>query len=189
MLRHQSTAEGVSYEIHPVAGDGRCLFRSVAAARALRGSSTTEKEQQQQLRHGQRLGEAEESAEADRLREAAVDELVRRRSEVEWFVEGNFDRYCQAMRQPRTWGGEPEILMLTHVLRAPIEVFIIENNLAAAAAAADDDDDATLRSIAHYGQDDYADALAAGEGVAVLFHGAGHYEALSPCEPPLLSKL
>jgi hypothetical protein len=54
---------------------------------------------------GQRLSEAAELLEADRLRGAAVDELVRRRAEVEWFVEGDFDRYCDAMRQPRAWWG------------------------------------------------------------------------------------
>ena len=36
--------------------------------------------------------------------------------EVEWFIEGDFDRYCETLRLPHTWGGEPEILMLTHVL-------------------------------------------------------------------------
>ena len=46
--------------MHPVTGDGRCLFRSVAAAVALRGAT------------GRRAGDAEELVEADRLRNAAV---------------------------------------------------------------------------------------------------------------------
>lgn len=195
----QSTTEGVTYEVHPVAGDGRCLFRSIAAARAVGVGSASPSGR------GRRHSEAEETEAADRLREAAVDELIKRRSEVEWFVEGDFDRYCETMRQPRTWGGEPEILMLTHVLRAPIEVFMNEKNVWGTPL---------LRSIAHYGADEYGAAAAAGGqqreesggegedegevevevegegegeggggGVAVLFHGAGHYEALlSVCE-------
>ena len=56
--------------MHPVAGDGRCLFRSVAAAMAIGGAAQ------------QRQSSADESAEADRLRDAAVDQLVERRAEV-----------------------------------------------------------------------------------------------------------
>ena len=179
VLRHRSTTAGegneesvsVSYEVHPVAGDGRCLFRSVAAARAVRGdSSTSSGGGGGGGGYGRRQSEAEESTEADRLREAAVDELIKRRAEVEWFLEGDFDRYCAAMRQPRAWGGEPEILMLTHVLKEPIEVFMMEET----------PDRGALRSIAHYGEDEYKGQE--GVGVAVLFHGAGHYEALSLCE-------
>ena len=182
VLRHRSTTAGegnegsvsVSYEVHPVAGDGRCLFRSVAAARAVRGDSSTSSGGGGGGAggggYGRRQSEAEESTEADRLREAAVDELIKRRAEVEWFLEGDFDRYCAAMRQPRAWGGEPEILMLTHVLKEPIEVFMMEET----------PDRGALRSIAHYGEDEYKGQE--GVGVAVLFHGAGHYEALSLCE-------
>jgi hypothetical protein len=73
-------------QVHPVVGDGRCLFRSVAAAVALRGET------------GHRAGDAEELVEADRLRNAAVDELVARRAELGWIIEGDFDRYCANMR-------------------------------------------------------------------------------------------
>ena len=61
----------------------------------------------------------------DSLRNSAVDELARRRTEVlEWFTDGEFDAYCADMRRPNAWGGEPEILMLTHVVKTPIEVFV-----------------------------------------------------------------
>ena len=69
-----------------------------------------------------------ETARADALRNAAVDELARRRTEVEWFIEGEFDAYCADMRRPNAWGREPEILMLTHVVKTPIEVFVSEPN-------------------------------------------------------------
>lgn len=173
------SVDGVSYEVYPVAGDGRCLFRSVAAAVALETGSTSD---------GTRLSDAEESAEADRLRAAAVDELVKRRTDVEWFIEGDFERYCRAMRVPSAWGGEPEILMLTHVLRAPIEVFMSAEERSTKAlgrGGLGGGGGGTLRSIAHYGRDEYGDAATdggGGGGIAVLFHGAGHYEALSKCE-------
>ena len=32
------------------------------------------------------------------------------------FLEGNFDSYVAHIRKPHVWGGEPEILMATHVL-------------------------------------------------------------------------
>jgi len=105
------------------------------------------------------------------------------------------------MRRAGAWGGETEILTLTHVLAAPIEVFMV--------------DAGALRSIGMYG-DEYggggggggggeggggvaaegdsgvaAEAsgggASGGSGIAVLFHGAGHYEALSICQP--MSKL
>ena len=145
--------DATSYEVYPVAGDGRCLFRSVAAATAIRAD-------------GARLSPDVETAEADRLRNLAVDQLLDgRRAEVEWFIEGDFDAYCDAMRRPIAWGGEPEILMLTHVLESPVEVFMPSP------------DARTVRSIGAYGADEYP-----GEGVAILFHGAGHYEALTPCD-------
>ena len=55
-----SAEPGGAFEVHPVAGDGRCLFRSVAVAVALRDG-------------GARPAPAEETREADRLRAAAVD--------------------------------------------------------------------------------------------------------------------
>lgn len=33
------------------------------------------------------------------------------------FIEGDFDTYVSRIRKPHVWGGEPELLMLQHVLR------------------------------------------------------------------------
>lgn len=33
------------------------------------------------------------------------------------FLEGDFDTYVVQMRQPHIWGGEPELLMASHVLQ------------------------------------------------------------------------
>ena len=154
-----SAGPGGAFEVHPVAGDGRCLFRSVAVAMALRDGDT-------------RPSPAEETREADRLREAAVDDLERRREEVEWFIEGDFEAYCASMRRAHTWGGEPEILSLARVLGVRIEVFVDERQ--------------RLRSIGVYGGDDDDvcddDERDETRPVAVVFRGAGHYEALARCD-------
>lgn len=93
------------------------------------------------------------------MRSAAVEELNERREETEWFIEGDFEQYCHRMKMSSTWGGEPEILMLTHVLTSPISVYM--------------ESEEGVRNIGRYG-DEYGDE----EDLAVLFHGAGHYEAL-----------
>ncbi|XP_073287410.1 ras-related protein RABA4d-like isoform X4 [Primulina huaijiensis] len=54
---------------------------------------------------------------ADELRARVADELVKRREETEWFIEGDFDTYVSFIRKPHEWGGEPELLMASHVLQ------------------------------------------------------------------------
>jgi OTU domain-containing protein 6 len=54
---------------------------------------------------------------ADELRTKVADEFVKRRSDTEWFLEGDFDTYVRHMRKPHVWGGEPELLMSSHVLQ------------------------------------------------------------------------
>ena len=122
---------------------------------------------------GARPAPAEETREADRLRAAAVDDLERRREEVEWFIEGDFEAYCASMRRAHTWGGEPEILSLARVLDVRIEVFVDERE--------------RLRSIGVYGGDDDDvcdddDVRDETRPVAVVSRGAGHYEALARCD-------
>ena len=48
-------------------------------------------------------------------------------SQLEWylsidfgqlrFIEGDFDAYVKRIQQPYVWGGEPELLMASHVLK------------------------------------------------------------------------
>ena len=33
------------------------------------------------------------------------------------FIEGDFDTYVSHIRKPHVWGGEPELLMASHVLQ------------------------------------------------------------------------
>jgi len=167
-VRDAETA--AAYEVHPVAGDGRCLFRSVAIALALH-------------RGEPRLSPTEETAEADRLRSAAVDDIRKRRDEVEWYIEGDFEAYCAHMRRPNAWGGEPEILSLARVLKITIEVFMADSRRQT-------DSPALVRSIAAYRADDVERREGEAEDVgssfsdriAVVFRGEGHYEALTKGE-------
>lgn len=131
-----------------IPGDGRCLFRSVGHGACLRSGKPAPSESlQKQL--------------ADELRARVADELIKRREETEWFIEGNFDNYVSQIRKPHVWGGEPELLMLSHVLRMPITVYMY------------DDKYGGLISIAEYGQEYGKD-----NPIRVLYHGFGHYDAL-----------
>ncbi|KAJ4710881.1 OTU domain containing protein [Melia azedarach] len=131
-----------------ITGDGRCLFRSVIHGAWLRaGKQSPSDSLQREL--------------ADELRARVADEFVRRRADTEWFVEGDFDKYVVQMRQPHIWGGEPELLMSSHVLKTPITVYMREKTYG------------SLKIIAEYGQEYGKD-----NPIRVLYHGYGHYDVL-----------
>ena len=147
-------SEKYSYVVHKIQGDGRCLFRSLVVSKSITDSDD-----------GVRiLTPQREIFEADNLREKTIEELMRRREELEWIIEGDFDEYCKQMRYFNAWGGEPEILVASHVLKRPIDV-----NLAPSRKGE------FVRKIGVYGEE-YSKN---GKAVHLLFHGAGHYEALS----------
>lgn len=136
------------YTITGIPGDGRCLFRSVAHGACIRaGKSIPNESLQREL--------------ADELRALVADEFIKRREETEWFIEGSFDDYVSQIRRPHVWGGEPELLMASHVLQMPITVYI------------DDDEAGGLITIAEYGQE-----YGKEDPIRILYHGFGHYDAL-----------
>ncbi|CAL4946104.1 unnamed protein product [Urochloa decumbens] len=133
-----------------ITGDGRCLFRSVAYGACLRrGKQSPSDSAQKEL--------------ADELRAKVADEFVKRREDTEWFLEGDFEGYVRKMRKPHAWGGEPELLMCSHVLRIPITVYMYTSS------------SDSPRIIAEYGQEYGKD-----NPVRVLYDGYGHYDALQP---------
>ncbi|RLN22874.1 OTU domain-containing protein [Panicum miliaceum] len=133
-----------------ITGDGRCLFRSVAYGACLRrGKQSPSDSAQKEL--------------ADELRAKVADEFVKRRGDTEWFLEGDFESYVRKMRKPHAWGGEPELLMCSHVLRMPITVYMYTSS------------SDSPRIIAEYGQEYGKD-----NPVRVLYDGYGHYDALQP---------
>ncbi|KAK3003204.1 hypothetical protein RJ639_019184 [Escallonia herrerae] len=75
--------------------------------------------------------------------------------------EGNFDTYVANIRKPRVWGGEPELLMASHVLQMPITVYMY------------DQDAGGLISIAEYGQEYDKE-----NPIKILYYGSGHYDSL-----------
>uniref|UniRef100_A0A7S0BRY3 Ubiquitin thioesterase OTU n=1 Tax=Rhodosorus marinus TaxID=101924 RepID=A0A7S0BRY3_9RHOD len=106
---------GKELEVSRVRGDGRCLFRSVARGQHyLRTSGLRD------------WNEKKERTEADRLRGKVVEELRKHRQLLVSFcvVDGEFNRYCQIMSDPKTFGGEPELLMLALIVHTPISVYL-----------------------------------------------------------------
>ncbi|KAH0782616.1 hypothetical protein KY290_002214 [Solanum tuberosum] len=90
---------------------------------------------------------------ADELRARVADEFIKRREETEWFIEGDFITYVAQIRNSHVWGGEPELLMASHVLQMPITVYMY------------DQDARGLISIAEYGQEYGKD-----NPIKVLYH-------------------
>ncbi|GER39906.1 OTU-like cysteine protease family protein [Striga asiatica] len=136
------------YSVIGIPGDGRCLFRSVAHGACVRAGKPAPNENlQREL--------------ADELRARVADEFIKRREETEWFIEGDFETYVSKIRRPHVWGGEPELLMASHVLQMPITVYM------------HDQESGGLISIAEYGQEYGKD-----NPIKVLYHGYGHYDAL-----------
>ncbi|KAK7279539.1 hypothetical protein RJT34_24592 [Clitoria ternatea] len=140
----------VDYRVTGVPADGRCLFRAIAHGACLRnGEKAPDENRQREL--------------ADELRARVVDELLKRREETEWFIEGDFDAYVKRIQQPYVWGGEPELLMASHVLKTPISVFMRDTS------------SVDLVNIAKYGEEYKNDKEVS---INVLFHGYGHYDLL-----------
>lgn len=138
---------GLYLERSNVRGDGRCLFRALVRCRAVaRGKPIP----------GERL----EREGADHLRARAVAELIKYRELLARFfvIEGNFPQYTKKMSQPRTYGGEPELLMLAKILHVPIAVYISKVGI--------------YRQIQVYGKQ-YR-----GEPLRILYSDGIHYDAL-----------
>ncbi|KAG8390529.1 hypothetical protein BUALT_Bualt01G0093000 [Buddleja alternifolia] len=141
-----------NYRVTGVAADGRCLFRAIAHMACLaNGEKAPDENRQREL--------------ADELRAQVVKELLKRRKEVEWSIEEDFDVYVKRIQEPYVWGGEPELLMSSHVLRTPISVFMKEGSSSG------------FTKIANYGEEYRKDEE---NSINVLFHGYGHYDILEP---------
>ncbi|KAJ4841797.1 hypothetical protein Tsubulata_044786 [Turnera subulata] len=146
----KSDSASADYKVTGVLADGRCLFRAIAHVACLRnGEEAPDENRQREL--------------ADELRARVVEELLKRREESEWFIEGDFDTYVKRIQEPYVWGGEPELLMASHVLKTKISVFMIDRATG------------NLVNIANYGEEYQKDET---NPINVLFHGYGHYDIL-----------
>ncbi|XP_042513517.1 OTU domain-containing protein 2-like [Macadamia integrifolia] len=144
------SVDSSDFKVTGVLADGRCLFRAIVHGAHLRsGEEAPDETREREL--------------ADELRARVADELLKRREETEWFIEGDFDMYVKSIQRPNAWGGEPELLMASHVLRIPISVFMTDKS------------SGRLINIASYGLEYGKDKQTP---VKVLFHGYGHYDVL-----------
>ncbi|KAK9674570.1 hypothetical protein RND81_12G241400 [Saponaria officinalis] len=142
-----------SFRVTGVQADGRCLFRAIAHGACLQsGKEAPDENRQREL--------------ADELRAQVVDELLKRRKDVEWFIGEDFDTYVKRIQQPYVWGGEPELAMASHVLKKTITVFMKDRSTSG------------LKNIANYGEEYKNDDE---PPINVLFHGYGHYDILETC--------
>ncbi|KAL2943288.1 hypothetical protein RDABS01_031636 [Bienertia sinuspersici] len=142
------TGGSSNYRVTGVLADGRCLFRAIAHGACLQtGEEVPDENRQREL--------------ADELRAQVVEELLKRRTEIEWFIEEDFDTYVKRIQQPYVWGGEPELLMASHVLKKFISVFTKDKSTG------------NLTNIATYGEEYKSDYP-----INILFHRYGHYELL-----------
>lgn len=155
-LTHDATAIAVengncaNFRVTGVPADGRCLFRAIAHVACLRkGEDVPDENRQREL--------------ADELRALVVEELLKRRKDAEWFIEGDFDAYVKRIEKPYVWGGEPELLMASHVLKTPISVFMVDRS------------SGSLINIAKYGEEYKKEEESP---INILFHGYGHYDIL-----------
>ncbi|KAI3885303.1 hypothetical protein MKW98_002695 [Papaver atlanticum] len=131
-----------------VPGDGRCLFRSIVHGACFKdGKPSPSENLQKEL--------------ADELRAKVVNEFIKRRGDTEWFLEVDFDIYAMQMRQSHIWGGEPELIMSSHVLQMPVSVYLRDKKTG------------NLKVIAEYGQE-----YGKENPISILYDGYGHYDAL-----------
>lgn len=149
-----------NYRVTGVPADGRCLFRALAHGACLQnGEEAPDENRQKEL--------------ADELRAQVVEELLKRREETEWFIEGDFDAYVKRIKQPFVWGGEPELLMASHVLKTSIHVYMKDRS------------SGIVTKIAIYGEEYEKEKEFP---INVLFYGYGHYDLIETCATKLCQK-
>lgn len=135
-----------------VKGDGRCMFRSIVRCIAIdQGIST--------------LPESVERTSADFLRQVAVRAIIQNRAYIEdaSMVEGkSFEQYVRDISRTHSYGGEPELLMLSRVFNLSIHIYL------------DDENRDSYRVITSYGT-----ATSPRQTVRLLFNPTSeHYDAL-----------
>ncbi|KAF7831576.1 OTU domain-containing protein [Senna tora] len=80
------------------------------------------------------------------------------------FIDGDFDTYVSEIRKCNVWGGEPELLMASHVLQMPIVVYMKDGYY-----------NGGFKRIAEYGQELYGNE----NPIMVVYNGSTHYDALT----------
>ena len=104
-----------------IKGDGKCMFRALALGLA--------------RNQGRVLPPPVEQKEADNLRMAVAEALCRTEKRRKQFgravralqQEDTLKSYCKRLASPSFWGGEPEMMVLSDMLKVPIYVYLSES--------------------------------------------------------------
>eukprot|EP00193_Tetraselmis_chui_P004237 CAMPEP_0177753080 /NCGR_PEP_ID=MMETSP0491_2-20121128/1263_1 /TAXON_ID=63592 /ORGANISM="Tetraselmis chuii, Strain PLY429" /LENGTH=228 /DNA_ID=CAMNT_0019268329 /DNA_START=130 /DNA_END=816 /DNA_ORIENTATION=+ len=137
-----------------VRGDGNCLFRSIVQGYHMQSKGVGVR---------QALSKEEETVAAAALRSKVIQELKARRSDMEPFIDEDYDAYLAKMSRDGTWGGEPELAVAPHAIQMPIRVYSLVGS-------------GQIQLLNEYGRE----YLAFGDSaVSVFFHGMGHYDLLA----------
>jgi len=146
------------FRIRRIIGDGRCLFRALAQGIA---------------RHKEiYLTSIKEEREADNLRMAVREALCTSKEMQHEFrdviqtLESPLPKYCKQLRSPSFWGGEPELLVLSRLLRTPIHVYKKETEFGSQGIG--------FVKIVEYGRE----AKVRHPPVKLLYTGSNHYDLL-----------
>lgn len=110
-----------SLRVIRVRGDGKCMFRAIALGLA--------------RNQGRFLGSDAEEREADNLRLAVAEALCRTPKRRRQFgqavialeAEDTLKNYCRRIQSPSFWGGEPEMMVLSQMLKVPIFVYLSDS--------------------------------------------------------------
>lgn len=150
------------FRVHKVTGDGRCLFRSLVQSHHAFKST----EEHGGEKHWAALVQCDETQRADELRESVCKQLLKRKEDIQPFLEEEVGTYVAKMNLPSTWGGEPELVMAAYALDCSISVYSMQI----------DGDNRVLAKISEYAPDTESVLCS----IHILFHGYGHYDALVP---------
>ncbi|CAG9462759.1 unnamed protein product [Pedinophyceae sp. YPF-701] len=157
------------FRVIKIIGDGRCMFRAMAHGLA--------------HNKGIALNPKDEEREADELRMACAEALCtsqKRRAQFRDAMEAvraegeELPSYCRKMTSPTFWGGEPELITLSKMLRVPIYVYLSESEMGA--------DSTGFVPVQKYGEQ-FAKAAKDGSRkarrpVRLVFTGGNHYDLL-----------
>jgi len=155
--------QGEFHQVVRVRGDGKCMFRSLAlglAAIAKRNMTS-----------------GEEDFEADQLRLAVAESLCRGEDKRKNFSEAvmaisyeyGLETYCRRILDPKFWGGEPELLVLSRLIRRPIKVYIPASQARNATGSG-------FVCIQTYGEEFAKEGKR--KAVKLLYNGENHYDLL-----------
>lgn len=109
----------------PIKGDGKCMFRAIAqglaASRGMVLSPKKEEDEADELRRlvHRSLCLSRTADEEAAMREKFADAIF----SISHGDQINLPKYCSRVASPSHWGGEPEMIVLSTLLRTPIAVW------------------------------------------------------------------